>query len=54
MVCLAAMSSTNRELSPHGLREQLLEHAKPLQTVWSLNGRDVEFVLGFDTWAARR
>jgi DNA helicase HerA-like ATPase len=43
------MSSTNRKVSPRQLREQLLEHTKPLQTVWSLNGRDVEFVLGFDS-----
>lgn len=46
MVCLAVMART---LSPQQLREQLLEHTQPVQTVWSVNGRDVEFVVGFDT-----
>lgn len=37
------------KVSARSLREQLLEHTQPLQTVWSINGRDVEFVVGFGT-----
>jgi hypothetical protein len=31
------------------LREQLFAHTRRLQAVWSLGGREVELVVGFET-----
>ena len=33
------------------LREQLFAHTRHLQAVWSLDGREVEFVVGFESGA---